>query len=446
MTYTRTIACLFLLAGCGQPSPPEPDPLAEGWRAARAGDHEGAATHYARAVAAHPEDPAAWMGSAREALRNTRPAEAREAATRAVAIAPESADAHELLGRALRALPTEPAEDPEPADATTAADELARALELAPDRSRLHFPLARALERSGDPDGAIEAYRAAAEAGVQPGRTLAAAVRTRLDALGNQPASETLLRELEQELDRAAARADGDDAAEGAIRSLRRRIARKRVPAPRTDSMRPASVREIARNAGLLGALQNSELSGVFGSAAAPGEGPNEALGALMGSPIEPGFGGLGTRGTGRGGGGTGEGTIGLGNLGRLGGPRSRPPRERGEARQGEVRVSGALPDAEARRVVRRFMSQVRYCYERARTRDADLAGALTLSLDVTADGTTTRAHVVSSTIGTEVERWGGHARTLPERGRHIVGPDRLHLRVIRFTRSRSGRRPSRRS
>ncbi|MFK7990440.1 MAG: AgmX/PglI C-terminal domain-containing protein [Sandaracinaceae bacterium] len=406
MTHT-TLTCVLLVSviGCGQPAEPEPDPLAQGWHAAQAGDHERAATHYARASAAQPQEPAAWLGSAREALRNAQPAEARDAATRAVELVPESADAHELLGRALLALPG--ADAPEEEGEATAQAELARALELAPERSRLHFPLARALERAGDPDAAIEAYRAAAEAGAQPARSLVAAARTRLDTFGGRRVPEDVLAELEQELDRAEALAAEDQAAQGAIRGLRRRIERKRAPALLLGTMgdregRAAMDHRIAENAGLLVALsagRDSSLSDVFGHGN-PGLGASDILGGLTGAPVGDAS-GLGADLSQRhGAGGTGAAT-GLGGLGSL--DRAGPPRDLGEVRQAQPRVTGALAAATVQPVLRRLLSAVRYCYQRERARESDLAGRLAVTLDVSPAGVTERARAVDNTIGSTV-------------------------------------------
>ena len=98
--FALTLA--LILSACGADAP-EVDPVAEGWRAARAGDHEVAAARYEEATAARPDDAEAWAGLARERLRADQPSEAVTAARRAVELADASADAHELLGRSLLA-------------------------------------------------------------------------------------------------------------------------------------------------------------------------------------------------------------------------------------------------------------------------------------------------------------------------------------------------------
>ncbi|HJL15841.1 MAG TPA: AgmX/PglI C-terminal domain-containing protein [Sandaracinaceae bacterium LLY-WYZ-13_1] len=391
----------FLLAlACGsEPEAPPRDPVAEGWRAAQAGDHESSAAAFGEATESHPEDQAAWLGLAREELRAGDPVEARAAAERAVALDDASADAHELLGLArLR--------DEAPAEAAT---ELARALELDADRDRVRFPLARARERAGQLEEAVAAYRAAAEAGAQPSRALAAAARVRLDALGDEAPEEDVVRAIEGLLDRAEERAGDDEAALGAIVAQRRRL--ERVRARGADE-----AREVAQSSGVIGILQalgepGEPSSSIFGQDSALGD--SAALGGLMGERIDEedlGFGGLGRRGVG-GSGGTGEGRI-LGTLGRVGrggsgsgsgagygGLRGRSaavPR----VRIGSVTVVGDLPREVVRRVVRRRINHVRYCYEQQLARDPDLAGDVSLALLVSPEGAVSTARIASSTLG----------------------------------------------
>ena len=155
--------------------------------------------------------------------------------------------------------------------------------------------------------------------------------------------------------------------------------------------------REQARTAGILGVLQQT--TGAFNSPTSPfgrdtalGNDPMSALGALMGDQIGEnfGFGGLGLRGTGRGGGGTGEGTIGLGNLGTIGhgagggsgsgygrgaggfsGRSARVP----QIRSGAADVRGSLSKEVIRRVIRRHINEVRFCYEQELNSRPDLEG-----------------------------------------------------------------------
>jgi hypothetical protein len=100
-------------------------------------------------------------------------------------------------------------------------------------------------------------------------------------------------------------------------------------------------------------------------------------LGNLSGNQVGEanGVGGLGLVGTGAGGGGTAEGTIGLGNLGTItkgggtgygrgagsfGGRRAAAP----DVIPGQASVRGSLDKELIRRIVRRHVNELRYCYE----------------------------------------------------------------------------------
>ena len=196
--------------------------------------------------------------------------------------------------------------------------------------------------------------------------------------------------------------------------------------------------REEARTAGILGVLQqmtgavNSPTS-PFGRDTALGNDPMSALGALMGDQIGEnfGFGGLGLRGTGRGGGGTGEGTIGLGNLGTIGhgagggsgsgygrgaggfsGRSARVP----QIRSGAADVRGSLSKEVIRRVIRRHINEVRFCYEQELNSRPDLEGRVTVSFIISPTGAVQSSTVAASTLGNQrvegciasaVRRWG---------------------------------------
>ncbi len=68
--------------------------------------------------------------------------------------------------------------------------------------------------------------------------------------------------------------------------------------------------------------------------------------------------------------------------------------------RIGEVRVRGALAPAVVRRVMRRQVNQVRFCYERALNADATLEGDVAITVDIGEDGGVTSARVASTTVG----------------------------------------------
>lgn len=193
-------------------------------------------------------------------------------------------------------------------------------------------------------------------------------------------------------------------------------------PADNQDPhMARQQAREQAATAGAIGVLQamagawNSPTS-PFGQDTALGSDPMSALGALMGDQIGSnfGFGGLGLRGTGRGGGGTGEGTIGLGNLGTIGhgsgtgtgsgygsgaggfgGRRSTVPR----IRTAEADVRGSLSREVIRRVIRRHINEVRFCYEQELSQRPDLAGRVTVSFIISATGAVQTATTSATTL-----------------------------------------------
>jgi outer membrane biosynthesis protein TonB len=193
-------------------------------------------------------------------------------------------------------------------------------------------------------------------------------------------------------------------------------------PQDNTDPhMAREQAREQAATVGAIGVLQamtgawNSPTS-PFGQDSALGADAMSALGALMGDQVGSnfGFGGLGLRGTGRGGGGTGEGTIGLGNLGTIGhgagtgsgsgygsgaggfsGRRSSVPR----IRTGDADVRGSLSREVIRRVIRRHINEVRFCYEQELGQRPDLAGRVTVSFIISATGAVQTAAVQSTTL-----------------------------------------------
>jgi len=143
------------------------------------------------------------------------------------------------------------------------------------------------------------------------------------------------------------------------------------------------------------------------------GRDPMAALGELMGPTIGEsfGFGALGPRGTGRGSGGDGLGTIGLKRIGTLGhdgdgryGSRATPFRDRGikvpPVRPGRADVQGALSKEVIQRVIRRHLSEIRYCYEQGLQTRPDLEGRVAVKFVVGASGAVQTAVVASSSLG----------------------------------------------
>ncbi len=177
---------------------------------------------------------------------------------------------------------------------------------------------------------------------------------------------------------------------------------------------------EQAKNAGILGVLkmaEGSHLASIFGRDTAAGSDAENVLGGLIGNQIGEayGVGGLGLVGTGTGGGGTGEGTIGLGNFGTigkgggggsgsgygrgaggLGGRRARAP----DVIPGQANVRGSLDKEIIRRIIRRHINEVKYCYETELTKKANLAGRVSVQFTIAATGQVIASVLQSSTMG----------------------------------------------
>ena len=93
-----------------------------------------------------PQSALPWTRLASIALRQRLPDEALPAAQNAVRLAPDSADAHYVLGRALA----------DSGDTAKAIPELERASRLSPDSPEIHFALAKAYAKANQPEKASE--------------------------------------------------------------------------------------------------------------------------------------------------------------------------------------------------------------------------------------------------------------------------------------------------
>jgi hypothetical protein len=177
---------------------------------------------------------------------------------------------------------------------------------------------------------------------------------------------------------------------------------------------------EEAKNAGVLGILkmtEGSHLASIFGRDTALGSDAANVLGGLIGNEIGEayGVGGLGLVGTGSGGGGTGEGTIGLGNLGTigkgggggdgsgygrgaggLGGRRASVP----QVIPGQANVRGSLDKEIIRRIIRRHINEVKYCYEQELVKRPDLGGRVNVQFTISATGQVVASVLQSTTMG----------------------------------------------
>lgn len=178
--------------------------------------------------------------------------------------------------------------------------------------------------------------------------------------------------------------------------------------APTVDKDKREEDRKIAMDAlaalGLNG--PKGAVSNVFGPGGL-GSGINNALGGLRGASMGDagGAGGLGSRGTGAGGGGNGLGIGGLGSgTGRGSGGRGGIDLGgRGKSmtriRPGKVTYKGSLSREEIQRVVRRHMSQIKYCYEKELTKNPNLKGKIVGSWVIAGTGLVASAKAAQNTM-----------------------------------------------
>jgi hypothetical protein len=176
---------------------------------------------------------------------------------------------------------------------------------------------------------------------------------------------------------------------------------------------------EQAQKAGILGLIKSQEgshLASIFGRDSALGNDAENVLGGLVGTQIGEayGVGGLGLVGSGKGGGGTGEGTIGLGNLGTigkgggggngsgygrgaggLGGRRASAP----DVVPGTAQVRGSLDKEIIRRIIRRHLNEVRFCYEKELMHKQDLYGRVMIQFTISGTGQVVASVVQNSTM-----------------------------------------------
>ena len=168
--------------------------------------------------------------------------------------------------------------------------------------------------------------------------------------------------------------------------------------------------RQIAENAGVLGAMRDAgDLDGVFGSAGLNSQ-LTGGIGGLIGAKgTQIGSGGLGSRGSGLGGGGTAEGLGGLGTkgigsgssgFGAGGGNFGAKGSGNISAVGGDPIILGALDRSLIDEVIKRSMSQIRYCYQRELTKDPSLNGKLVVKFTIAGDGSVSQAGKKTSTMG----------------------------------------------
>ncbi len=167
--------------------------------------------------------------------------------------------------------------------------------------------------------------------------------------------------------------------------------------------------KEIAENAGVLGALRDdATLDSALGATGLNAEMMN-GIGGLIGTKgTQMGSGGLGARGSGLGGGGTAEGLGGLGTKGRGSGASGYGSGggnfgSKGEGGIGTVGgdpiILGALDKSLIDAVIKRNMAQLRYCYQRELTKNPNLGGKITVKFVIAKDGTVSSATTKTSTM-----------------------------------------------
>lgn len=171
--------------------------------------------------------------------------------------------------------------------------------------------------------------------------------------------------------------------------------------------------RDVAEHAGVLSGPLDDNLASIFGTTGIPAE-MRAGIGGLIGSAGVPfGSGGLGSRNGGLGGGGPAEGVGGLGTKGIGGGKRGHgaeggdigPKGEGGLASVGgDPIILGALDRSLIDEVIKRHMSQIRYCYQRELPRSPTLAGKVIMDFTIGRDGSvsTTRARGTLGNVAVE--------------------------------------------
>ena len=210
----------------------------------------------------------------------------------------------------------------------------------------------------------------------------------------------------------------------------------KRATAGNTPQDARAVAAAIEKNSLLqvLNAPRSGAVADVFDDTPALGKDAKNVLGDLTSPMVASayGVGGMGQVGTGTGGGGTGEHTLGLGGLGTIGnfgkGPGSGPGYGANKGgilgtRRAKVpdiigsgaTVRGSLDKEIIRRIVRRNINQVRYCYQQGLQARPSLEGRAVVQFTIAPTGqvlasvlqsSTLNAVAVESCVVNAVKRW----------------------------------------
>src|SRR5690606_6821720 len=197
-------------------------------------------------------------------------------------------------------------------------------------------------------------------------------------------------------------RAQGDEGTVG-----ERDAERAEARGERATLRKHARDRQVAENAGVLGVdLGGSELDGVFSSTAVDRRLVGGIGGVAGAKGVQRGSGGVGSRGDSFGGGGTAEALGGLGTkgpgtgasgYGSEGGDFGDKQEGAFDGPQSDAIVVGPMDRSLIDEVVKRHMSQIRYCYQRELSRQPTLGGKVVVGFTIAKDGSVAVARVKSS-------------------------------------------------
>lgn len=224
-----------------------------------------------------------------------------------------------------------------------------------------------------------------------------------------------LLLEKKEEIKDQKKRDDNPDAGEGAkAKKEEGKVGKKdakmdKAKGDKVQMQKQQLDKEIAENAGVLGALRdNATLDSALGATGLNAD-MMSGIGGLIGTKgTQMGAGGLGARGSGLGGGGTAEGLGGLGTKGRGSGASGYGSGggnfgSKGDGGIGTVGgdpiILGALDKSLIDAVIKRNMAQIRYCYQRELTKSPNLAGKITVKFVIAKDGTVSSATTKATTM-----------------------------------------------
>jgi hypothetical protein len=182
---------------------------------------------------------------------------------------------------------------------------------------------------------------------------------------------------------------------------------------------------DAAQKAGVLGimrATEGSHIASVWGRDSALGRDADNVMGGILGTEVGESAGvpgGLGIFGTRKGGGGTQEG-IGVGKLPTIGHDGDRPgygdprrvaslPRDKKKNAEIEnpsppnIKLRGGLDKEIVRRVIRRHLNEVKFCYEKELMKNADLYGRVMTEFTISGNGQVLASAVQSSSLNNAV-------------------------------------------